>query len=102
MVNKNYAKGYRMEKDIIKRLESVGYVVLRSGKSKFPDGIAVSKTSITLPKIFFWESKWNKFISKEEKQMADSIKIKTGLPFLVFYKKDHKIRWYEYGDKHKE
>ena len=99
MPNKSYAKGYRLEKEIMKRLESVGYYVIRSGKSKFPDLIACSKTSITLPKIFYIESKWNKYLSKEEKNKADMIKLQTGLPFYVFYKENHKIRWYEYETK---
>ena len=97
MPNKSYQKGYRLERDIIKRLESCGYHCIRSGKSKFPDGIACSKTSITLPKIFYWESKWNKYLSKEEKKNSKSIMLQTGLPFLVFYKDKGKIKWYEIG-----
>ena len=95
MVNRSYAKGYRLEHEIIKRLESNGYHVLRSGKSKFPDGIACSSASVVLPKVFYWEAKWNKYLKKEEKENANTIILKTGLPFLVFYKDNHKIKWYE-------
>jgi Holliday junction resolvase len=99
MPNKSYQKGYKLEYDVRKRLENNGYHVMRSGKSRFPDGIACSITGILLPKIFYFECKWNKYISKDEKEKADTIKLKTGIPFLVFYKDEHKIRWYEYGER---
>jgi len=99
MPNKSYQIGYRFEYRCKKELESQGYIVIRSGKSRFPDFVALRNVSIVLPKIFFGECKVNKYISKEEKNKADMIKLQTGLPFYVFYKENHKIRWYEYETK---
>ena len=96
MPNKSYRIGYQFEARCRKNLESQGFVVIRSGKSRFPDFVALRIVEgPVLPKIFFGECKVNKYISKEEKEKADEIKLKTKLPFLVFYRKDHKIRWYE-------
>jgi len=94
MPNRSYRIGYQFERRCRLNLESNGYHVLRSGKSKFPDGIACSSTSVVLPKVFYFECKVNKFLKKVEKEKAETIKLKTGLPFLVFYRDDHKIKWY--------
>jgi len=96
MPNRNYLKGTQFERDVKKRLESVGYHIQRSPKSQFPDGIALRTFKSILPKQFMFECKMRKHMSREEKSKADIIKLKTGLPFLVFYKEDGKIRWYEY------
>ena len=99
MVNKSYAKGYRFQVRVRESLESQGYFILTSGKSRFPDFVALRNCDgPVLPGKFVGENKMNKYISKEEKEKADTIKLKTGLPFLVFYKEDHKIRWYEYDN----
>lgn len=100
MVNKSYQIGYRFERRCIKRLESRGFVVIRSGKSKFPDFVALRNfDGPVFPRTFFGECKVNKYISKKEKEQADTIKLKTNLSFLVFYKEDRKIRWWKYGEK---
>jgi len=97
MVNKNYIKGKKFERRVAKSLESLGYVVVMAGGRKFPDGIALRSFSILFPKYFVYECKVNKYLSKEEKESAKEIKLKTGLPFLVFWreKKTWKIRHYE-------
>ena len=95
MPNRSYRIGYQFERRCRLNLESNGYVVIRSGKSKFPDGIACSSTSVVLPKAFYYECKVNKFLKKVEKDKVETIKLKTGLPFLVFYREKNKIRRYE-------
>jgi len=96
MPNKNYLRGTQFERDVRDRLRSVGFFVQRAPKSQFPDGVALRKFNNVLPKQFLFECKIRKYISKEEKNKADMIKLQTGLPFYVFYKENHKIRWYEY------
>ena len=97
MVNRSYKIGYNFERRIRLWLEKLGYFVIRSGKSKFPDGHAAGKFMPTPQFIFpqfYFECKVNKYLDKEEKQRGLEIKEKTGLPFVVFYRKNRKILYY--------
>lgn len=112
MANKNYIKGYRLERRVMKRLEEDGYFVRRSGKSAFPDIIAVrplitTKTlltedgvaSVEVPtyafEVMLIECKYNKYISREEKIKAKELISKYHIPFFVYWNNNHKLDWYE-------
>lgn len=85
--------GITFERRVIKHLEKHGYFVIRSGKSKFPDGIGVHKNGC----VVLFECKVNKYLSKEEKKRAKEITEKTGLPLTVFWrekKPPYKLRCY--------
>ena len=94
MVNRSYRIGYNFERRVIKYLESHGYFVIRSGKSRFPDGIAVHKNGCVL----IFECKVNKYLSREEKKRAAEIYEKTGIKLTVFWrekKPSYKLHCYE-------
>lgn len=98
MVNPSYQKGYRFERRIIKHLESEGYFVVRSGKSKFPDIVAL-KFDYRKPgniDVVIGECKVNKYLSKGERTMAILIKKITGVPLTVYWRDGRKIARYVY------
>jgi len=66
MPSKSYRRGYRFEKEVQKWFEEHGFFVVRQGKSKFPDLIAIpnSKSFHVFP--VFVECKYNKKPSKKE------------------------------------
>ena len=66
MPNKSYRKGYRFEREVQRTLEAQGYFVIRQGKSKFPDLIAIPPvvSCWTLPR--FIECKYNKKPTTQE------------------------------------
>jgi len=68
--------------------------VIRSSKSKFPDGIAIA-SSANGPAVIIWEAKVNKYLDKEEKEKAKEIYDKTGIKLTIFYRKGRKILWYQ-------
>lgn len=98
MVNRSYRIGYNFERRVRKMFEDNGFLVIRSGKSRFPDGIAVTKVYShpqNFPKVVIFECKVNKYLSKEEKLEAHRIFELTGLPLTVYYRKDRKLLSYE-------
>ena len=97
--NKSYVKGYNFERRVMKHLEKSGFFVQRSGKSKFPDLIAVRKSDfagVNMPDVLIVEVKVNKYISREEKSEADEIFEKTKIPLTVFWRDGRKLMRYEY------
>jgi len=94
MVNRSYLSGYRFERRVIKHLEERGYFVIRSGKSRFPDGIAVKKGLGRSVGVVIFECKVNKYLSRDEKQKAKEILAKTGVPLTVFYRVGRKLYSY--------
>lgn len=91
-----YQIGYAFERRTMKFLQEKGYFTIRSGKSKFPDGIAVSRFgSEQLPSQLIWECKKNKYLSREEKDEAKRIIQITGLKFFVFWNDNRRLVWYE-------
>jgi len=97
MVNKAYQKGYRFERKVKLWLESLGYAVMGSKGSKFPDGFAASTVSYIF-KRFYFECKDYKDgtgnLSKEEIRRAKERKKQTGIQFVVFYNVEGKIKWW--------
>lgn len=94
-----YRIGYAFEYRIRKFLEKNNYFIIRSGKSRFPDGVALSVDSFVadLPAKFLFECKKNKYLSKEEKEEAKQIIQKTGMKFFVFWNNKRKIDWYSFN-----
>lgn len=90
MVNKNYQKGYRFQQRVKKYLEKEGYFVILSPKSRFPDGVAILEG-----KTFFFECKWNKYLTKEEKEKGKELMLKWGMRFVVFWNNYHKLSSYK-------
>ncbi len=95
MPNKSYQKGYRFEVRIKKHLESQGWIVFRSAKSRFPDLVCVKHG-----KIKFCECKWNKYLSREEK--AKATRLIEHAPFFVYWNNNRKIDMYEFTVSDKE
>lgn len=97
MPNRSYRIGYAFEYRIRKWLEKLGYFVIRSGKSRFPDGHAAGKF-MPIPQFifpqFYFECKTGKYLNKEEKQKGLEIKEQTGLPLVIFYRKNRKILYW--------
>jgi len=91
MPNKSYQKGYRFQQRVKKYLENLGYFVMISPKSRFPDGIALKSE-----KSFLFECKWNKYLSKEEKEKARELVEKHDVSFVVFWNNKGKIDSYIY------
>lgn len=93
MTNKSYAIGYRFEARVRTFLESFGYLIIRAGKSRFPDGAAMGGEHKEFPKNFVFECKKNKYLDREEKIKAKEIAQKNA--FFVFWNDHHKIAWYK-------
>ena len=69
MTNKNYRKGYRFEQRVKKYLEDKGYFVIRSGKSAFPDLVAIPETCSDFKFPLIVECKLNhRYLSKKERK----------------------------------
>jgi len=66
MASKSYRKGYKFEREVQRWFEEQGFLVIRQGRSKFPDLIAIpKKTSLyEIPRLV--ECKYNKKPTKEE------------------------------------
>ena len=100
MVNKSYIKGYNFERTVQAELVKDGWVVVRRGKSSFPDLVCLKPKQ----RAMFIECKMNKYLSKEEKERAKEL-LKIA-PFFVAWKtKDGKIQYTEVksdGGKDKE
>lgn len=96
MVNRSYRIGYNFERRVIRHLEGRGYFVTRSGKSKFPDGVAVKDTQFSRghSHVIIFECKVNKYLSQDEKEKAAIIQAKTGVPMTVFYRDGRKLMSY--------
>lgn len=99
-MNRNYLRGYRFEIRVLKSLEKLGYSVIRSGKSKFPDSFA-SK----IGHLFWIECKTRKkmpnnvekLLSAEEYSKAIGMIKDTDIPFYLFYRIGKRIRIYPIG-----
>ena len=80
----SYRKGYRFEKRVQKFFEDLGFFVVRQGKSKFPDLIALKDSLILLI-----ECKVRKKISKKELEMFAEIleKVPSAIALLAFRNK---------------
>lgn len=89
MVNKSYQKGYRFQQRVKNYLERIGYFVMISPKSRFPDGVAVRNNN-----AFLFECKINKYLTKEEKRKVEWLRMFYNIPFIVFYRDGRKLRWY--------
>ena len=64
------AKGSRFERSVKKKLEELSCFVCKQAASVFPDLIVASPDR----RMYFIECKWNKYISKEERQRFDELK----------------------------
>ena len=117
-MNKNYRRGYTFEKRVQKFLESIGYLVIRQGKSSFPDLIAIPTVNLAdgmivqgdgifvtfKPKdeILFVECKnWKKVPSNPIKQLSDKeyfafedlyINIPPNVPHICFLAYNLKVK----------
>lgn len=88
-------KGYRFELRVLKKLQKLGFVVARQGRSRFPDIFAISRNL-----TFFGECKNREYIPKNPMKLLEnteysgamSIVGQTGKPFFLIYNKEHKIR----------
>lgn len=67
-------------------------MIIRSGKSRFPDGSASGGEHKELPRDFIFECKKNKYLDREERKKAELIAERN--PFFVFWNDNRKIRWY--------
>jgi len=96
MVNRSYRIGYNFERRVIKHLEDQGYFVIRSGKSKFPDLVAIRRAKLdsVCPSVIIVECKVNKYLSAEEKQKALEILEKTSIPLTVYWRDGRKLKSY--------
>jgi len=94
MPNKSYRKGYRLEKRVQKHLESNGWIIIRSAKSRFPDLVAIKHG-----KVMFVESKYNKYLSKDEKEKAS--RLIEHAPLYVYWNNNRKLDWYQYNESKK-
>jgi len=66
MASKSYRKGYRFEKEVQAWFEREGFLVIRQGKSKFPDLIAIPPRNARFAPVRLIECKYNKKPSKRE------------------------------------
>lgn len=89
MPNKSYQKGYRFEKRTQKHLESQGWIITRSAKSRFPDLVCIKHG-----KAIYVECKYNKYLSKDEKEKAT--RLIEHAPLFVYWNNKHKLDWYEF------
>lgn len=95
MPNKAYQKGYRFEIRVIMSLEKLGWSVIRSGKSRFPDSFAAKDGW-----CFYMECKNHKTypvnrlfaLSKDERDKAFGIIGNTGFPFFLIYNENRRIK----------
>jgi Holliday junction resolvase len=81
--------GYGFECRVRKHFQKLGYMVIRQGRSRFPDLVMIKPGE-----TFFCECKVNKYLSMEEKAEAKKI-IEFGIPFRVAYRKNRKLLFYE-------
>ena len=89
MPNKNYKKGYRFQQRVKRYLEKKGWFIMLAPKSKFPDGIAAGRFD-----WYLFECKWNKYLTKGEKEKAAKLKKDYGCLFKVFWNNKGKINSY--------
>jgi len=80
MPSKSYRKGYRFEKEVQKWFEERGFFVVRQGKSRFPDLIAIPSVSTREEQPIFVECKYNRKPSKKE------------ISTLSIFEKSHRVK----------
>lgn len=96
MPNKNYQRGRRFEYKIKNKLESLGFVVLRtSGSHGFADLVAL-KDNI----VYFMQLKYGAPITKAEQQKMYNIMNHNGwgsyIHFMIVHGRPYKkTNWYE-------
>jgi len=91
-MNRSYIRGYNFERRVIKHFESMGYIVIRQGKSKFPDLWVIDPVT---QKAFPCECKINKYLNKSEREKAIEL-TKKGFRFRVAYRKGYRtLKFYE-------
>lgn len=99
MVNKNYRIGYNFENRVRKYFQVRDYLVIRSGKSSFPDLVAIKPRSYVLSggnaDVLLIECKVNGYLSKEEIRKANEF-IAQGFNFKVAFRKGKKLMFKEY------
>lgn len=94
MPNKSYRKGYRFEKQVQKEFEKWGYLVIRQGKSKFPDLIAIPpRENEIVRKVTFVECKYNKKPTKEEVKKLIELERKYDVFCLFVIKEKGEKDW---------
>lgn len=85
-IKNKYKKGYQFERKCRKWLEMSFDLVIRQGKSKFPDLIAINKNQIWLV-----ECKYNGKITKEEVEEGIKLAKKINALFCCMYSLKRKI-----------
>lgn len=83
-----YRRGYSFERRVIKYFESLGYYVVRQGKSKFPDLVVLMKNKIPL----FIECKVRGYLSEWEKREVCHL-VNKGFNFQVAYREGRVLRF---------
>jgi len=92
MSNKNYLKGYNFEKRVKKYLESLGYYVLRQGKSAFPDLIAIKKAEKDNCAVYAIECKVKrKYLSVDERNRLVKMWYNFNLSPYLAYREGKKL-----------
>jgi len=91
MVSKSYKKGYRFEREVAKWFEKKGFLVIRQGKSKFPDLIAIPSRDMSFAPVRLIECKYNKKPSKKELLKLSELREKYFVwTFIAIKKKGQK------------
>ncbi|HDM77479.1 MAG TPA: hypothetical protein ENG51_13580 [Deltaproteobacteria bacterium] len=97
MVNRSYRKGYRFEKTVQKWFEEQGFFVIRQGKSRFPDLIAIPPAGAVAVYPRFIECKYNKMPRKDEiermRELSERYKVVCGFAIKKKGKKGFEIKW---------
>ena len=87
MPNRSYRIGYNFERRVKKHFENLGYMVIRQGKSRFPDLLVIERGTT---KIFFVECKVRGCLDVEENAKALDI-VLDKIPFKVAYRRGKKL-----------
>ena len=87
MASKSYKKGYRFEREVAEWFEKQGFFVIRQGKSRFPDLIAIPPKDAGLFTVRFIECKYNKRPSREELLKLKELEKKYSVWCLVAIKR---------------
>jgi len=87
MASKSYRKGYRFEREVAEWFEKQGFFVIRQGKSRFPDLIAIPPITSywTLPRLI--ECKYNKLPTKQEIRKLMELENKYTCNTLIAFKR---------------
>lgn len=86
--NRSYRKGYRFEREVAKHLEKRGFFVIRQGKSRFPDLVAIGRSLIKgCTTVFFIECKYNKRPDREEIEKLYDLRDRYNAHVRIAYKK---------------